>query len=251
MLNTVNSKYIAVRDQAWGFPAHWLLATILSVPLVATLFWWFGTRYFNSGLSFFEYQQFSVIVTGVVAGGYQLYFWVQRNNYHLEARCPKIPLDDWIPFSPGWIWPYSFLYFVIIGMTAITVHDLADGVRLIFGGIMVLVAGSTIFYFFPTYVPESFRDFEIKSLSTRYLAFIQSMDNSRNALPSMHCAISTYVGLVVVDLPTIGPLIGYGYISVIAISCLLTKQHLVLDTLAGVLLGAGIFHANEWLSGIV
>ena len=76
------------------------------------------------------------------------------------------------------------------------------------------------------------------------------MDNSRNAFPSMHCAISTYVGLVVVELPTIGPWLGYGYISVIAISCLLTKQHLILDTLAGVLLGAGVFHANEWLSGI-
>jgi membrane-associated phospholipid phosphatase len=42
---------------------------------------------------------------------------------------------------------------------------------------------------------------------------------------------------------------GYGYIVVIVISSLLVKQHVIADTLAGVMLGAGIFYLNKWLPG--
>jgi membrane-associated phospholipid phosphatase len=232
-----------------GFQPHWLLATLLSIPLVATLFWWLGTRFFESRLSFFEFQEFAVIIAGVTAGGYQLYFWVQRNNQHIRAACLKIPLDDRIPFWPRWIWLYSIFHFVMIGLTVISIQNPADGVHLIFGGLMVLVTGNAIFYFIPTFVPEAYRSFETTNLSTRYLAFIQSMDNHRNAFPSMHCAIAAYVGLVVVDVPTIGPWLGYGYIAVTVISCLLVKQHVIVDTIGGIALGTGMYYANEWLAG--
>ena len=74
--------------------------------------------------------------------------------------------------------------------------------------------------------------------------------NNRNAFPSMHCAIAAYAGLVIADLPTIGPWLGYGYIAVTTTSCLLVKQHVFIDTVAGVALGAGIFYANEWLARV-
>ena len=235
----------------WGLQPHWLMASLISVPLVATLFWWLGTQFFESRLSFFEYQQFTVLVTGVIAGGYQLYLWVQRNNLQRHAKCMKISLDDRIPFWPRWVWAYSFLYYVMIGLTVISIRDLADGVHLIFGGLILLATGAFIFYRYPTKVPESFRHFEIDNLSTRYLAFIQSIDNNRNAFPSMHCAIATYIGLAIVDLPTIGPWLGYGYIVIIAISCVVVKQHVIIDTLAGIGLGAVVFYLNQWLVPVV
>ena len=232
----------------WGLQPRWLLASLVSVPLVATVFWWLGTRFFDSRLNFFEYQQFTVLVAGVIAGGYQLYFWAQRNYLQRHAKCMKIPLDDRIPFWPRWVWAYSFLYYVMIGLTVISIRDLADGVHLIFGGLILLSSGALIFYLYPTNVPESYRHFEIDSLSTRYLAFIQSMDNNRNAFPSMHCAIATYIGLAIVSLPTIGPWLGYGYIAIIALSCVVVKQHVIIDTLAGIGLGAVVFYLNEWLA---
>ena len=78
------------------------------------------------------------------------------------------------------------------------------------------------------------------------------MDNERNAFPSMHCAIATYVGLVIMDLPIIGIWISGFYITFIVISCLLVKQHVIADTVAGVMLGAVVFEFNDrlpfWLS---
>ena len=50
------------------------------------------------------------MLTVSVAGGYQLYFWVQRNRFHRRAVCLKIRLEDQIPFVPEWIWLYSFLW---------------------------------------------------------------------------------------------------------------------------------------------
>jgi len=159
----------------------------------------------------------------------------------------EIPLDDRIPFWPRWVWFYSFLYYVMIGLTVISIQDLAGGVHLIFGGLILLATGALIFYLYPTNVPESYRHFEIDCISTRYLAFIQSMDNNRNAFPSMHCAIATYIGLAIAGLPTIGPWLGYGYIVIIAFSCVVVKQHVIIDTLAGVGLGAVVFFLNQWL----
>ena len=232
----------------WGFSAFWLFTLLLSIPAVATIFFWLGKTLFASSLTLVEYYQFSVVVAGVVAGAYQLYFWSQRNNLHRPARCMKIRLDDYIPFWPRWIWLYSFLYYIMIGLTVVSIRDLAHGVELAFGGLMLVAIGSVIFHLFPTEVPESYRRFEVTSLSTRYLAFVQSMDNSRNAFPSMHCAIATYIGLAVSTLPGIGMWVGLGYIVTIAISCVVVKQHVLVDTIAGVILGAAVYYLNIWLA---
>ena len=230
--------------QGWGFKPLWLLACLISVPLVASLFWWLGTRFFNSPLSFIEFHQYGVVLAAVIAGGYQLYFWVQRNNRHVVARCMRTPIDDRIPFWPSWVWLYSFFYFIVIGMTVVSIRDLAHGVHLIFGGVMLVAIGAAIFYVFPTEVPDSYRRFEITGLATRYLAFIQSMDNPRNAFPSMHCAIGAYVGLVVSSLPGLGIWFGIGQVVAIAISCVVVKQHVLVDTLAGIALGAAVYYVN-------
>ena len=242
---------MAADSSSWGFSPIWLLLTLASVPMVASLFWWLGTTFFSSRLSFFEYHQFSVVVSGVVAGGYQLYFWVQRNNLHIPARCMVLGIDDRIPFLPIMVWFYSLLYFIMIGVTVISIRDLAHGVHLIFGALMLVATGAVIYYLYPTTVPASYREFEVNSLSTRYLAFIQSMDNERNAFPSMHCAIATYIGLTVSTVPMIGAWLGFGYIAIIAISCVTVKQHVFIDTVAGIALGSAVFNTNEWLMTVI
>ena len=199
-------------------------------------------------MTLLEYYQFCVVLTAVVAGGYQLYFWAQRNKLHMPAKSMELAVDDWIPFMPSMVWIYSLLYYVMIGFTAISIRDISQGVHFISGGLLLLSTGALFYYLYPTSVPASYRAYKIDSLSTRYLAFIQSMDNERNAFPSMHSAIAAYVGLVVSDLPVIGPWLGYGYIFVIAVSCVTTKQHVLVDTIAGVLLGVAVFYVNNWLA---
>lgn len=246
----LSSPVAETRVQSSGMAPGWVLVLILSIPAFATLFWWIGTEFFTSTLNLLEYLEFAGLVAAIVTGGYQLYFWVQRHNHQYPTRCFKIDLDDRIPFWPRWIWIYNLLYYVMIGLTAVSIGSLEEGVHLIFGGLMLLLSGTAIFYFFPTEVPASFRDFEVTGLSTRYINFVQSFDNSRNAFPSMHCAIAAYVGLVLIDLPSLGPLVGYGFILLLSMSCLVVKQHVIVDTLTGIALGYIVFHANHWLGEI-
>lgn len=234
----------------WGFHPMGMLAVVIAVPAVATVFWWLGTGFFDSRLGLAAYLEYAVILSMVVTGGYQIYFWAQRNGRHRPARSLKIAFDDRIPFWPRWVWIYTVLYYAMIGMTVVVVRDAADGIHLIFGGLVVLGVGSVVFYFFPTYVPEDFRSFEVTGLSTRFLAFVQSMDSNRNAFPSMHCAITTYVGLTLSAIPVFGPYIGVAYIVLVTVSCLVVKQHVVVDCLAGIVLGALGFVASTQLWGI-
>ena len=73
------------------------------------------------------------------------------------------------------------------------------------------------------------------------------MDNDRNACPSMHCAVATYVGLAIVHAPVLGPGIGYGFIAALTVSCVVVKQHVIVDTIAGIVLGWAVFAGNAWL----
>ena len=233
-----------------GMAPAWVLMLILSVPTFAILFWWIGTEFFRSDLNLLEYLEFAVLIAAILTGGYQLYFWVQRHNYRYATRCFKIDLDDRIPFWPQWIWIYNLLYYVMIGLTVVSIESLQEGVHLIFGGLMLLLSGTAVFYFFPTEVPASFRDFQVSGLATRYIRFVQSFDNSRNAFPSMHCAVAAYVGLILIDLPFLGPLVGYGFIVLLTVSCLVVKQHVIVDTLTGIALGFVVFHVNNRLGEI-
>lgn len=38
----------------------------------------------------------------LIIGVYQFYFWCQR-NYVAQPRELRLPVDDWIPYRPGWV----------------------------------------------------------------------------------------------------------------------------------------------------
>jgi hypothetical protein len=51
-----------------------------------------------------------ILASILIIGGYQFYFWCQRNPLR-PVRELRSPLDDRIPFRPGWVLIYSFLYY--------------------------------------------------------------------------------------------------------------------------------------------
>lgn len=185
-------------------------------------------------LNCLDYLVFLSLLAIVIVGGFQIFFWVQDNNHYFTTRCLKITLDDHIPFWPSWIWVYSGLFYLLVGLAAVAIRSIEEGVYVIFGGLVLLLVQSVCFLAFPCTVPPSWREYEPTRLSLRLLRFGQEIDNGRNCFPSMHCSVATYAGLVM--LPTLG---GFAY-AVIALTCvsgLFVKQHQILDVLAGVALG--------------
>ena len=220
-------------DEARFTPGY-LLLLIVSIPAASYIYYLVGTRVFASPLSKMEYLVFSSLLAVVITGAYQLFFWVQRNNHRFKTRMMKIRIDDFIPFWPRWIWIYSFLYYVMIGGVVASIKSLEEGVYLIFGGLVLLLMQVTLFYFFPATTPPDYRQFEVNTISTRYLKFVQGVDNGRNCMPSMHCSVAMYIALILYPTLGIGSII---FLVLISVSCLLVKQHMIMDIAPGLLLG--------------
>ncbi len=211
-----------------------MFALMLSVPIVAFLYYVIGHFFFHSPLSYLQYFQFSTLLAVIVSGWYQLYFWIQRNSDFFKSRCIKIPLDDYIPFWPNWIWIYSFLYYIGIGFVVVSISSLEQWVQFIFWGILLLVIQTVFFFFLPCHTPPEWRKFEPDTLSKRFMYFVQWYDTNKNCFPSMHCSLAMYISMLIFP---IFWWISFVFCGLIVLSCLFTKQHQILDTFPWILLG--------------
>jgi MYXO-CTERM domain-containing protein len=73
---------------------------------------------------------------------------------------------------------------------------------------------------------------------------LYALDPPRNAFPSLHLAIGTVIALAAGRGDRMLRLAGAGWLSALALSASLVKQHFVADTAAGLLLGAA---ADAWI----
>ena len=215
----------------------YMLFIILGTFLFSVIYYVLGVHFFKSPLSYYEYMILTTLIAVSIVGGYQIFFWVQRNNYFFKTRCFKTKVDDLIPFWPSWVWIYSFLYYIMIGYVVISIKSIEQGMHIIFGGLVLLFFHCIFFMLFPAIASTDFtwRKYESNSISTRYLRFIQKLDNGRNCFPSMHMSIATYIALLLS--PVISPLWAWIFIALILLSTVFVKQHPIFDLLPGVILG--------------
>ena len=209
-----------------------------SVLIFSAIYYALGVLIFNSTLTFRDYLIFTSILGMVVVGGYQLFFWTQHHSTRFKTRQFNIALDDKIPYIPSFIWIYSLIYYIMLGLIVSTLKSLEQGMNYIFGGLVLLTLQCLIFYFFPSTVPSSWRKYKVKSKSTQFLNFIQKLDVGRNCMPSMHMSIAMYVSLILF------PILSYYsfiFVGLIAISTLFVKQHQILDLAPGVILGWAVY----------
>ena len=145
-----------------------MLVLVVSTFLIALAYFGAAVLWNPEGrMPLFDYVVFTCVLAIVIVGAYQLFFWVQNNNYFFKTRCLAISLDEKIPFWPIWIWPYSFIYYIMIGMVVVQVSSLAEGLYHLFGGLLVLLVQCVCFLIFPCRVPAHYRQYEVTNLSTR------------------------------------------------------------------------------------
>ena len=158
-----------------------------------------------------DYLIYLTLSVFLIIGVYQFYFWCQR-NYVAQPPELRLPVDDWIPYRPGWVWIYSFLYYLLL-----------------LGFQMAFFLG------FPVVTPQSWREHNRgRTLSERFLAFVQSLDARSNSFPSMHTSVATLTALHLS--PILGSW-GLAFPLLIGLSCLFTKQHYLIDVPAGAAIG--------------
>lgn len=166
------------------------------------------------------------------------YFWLLRHPAYPVVVMPLTALDHLIPFQPVTLFAYLSLWLYV---------GVAPGLHRTFRELVVYglwagalcVAGLGLFYFWPTAVPP----LTIDVSGHPGFKMLQGVDASGNACPSMHVAIAMFTVIWVEHLlrnagaPPALRAINVAWFLAISWSTLAVKQHVVIDVLAGALLG--------------
>ena len=166
------------------------------------------------------------------------YFWLLHHPQFPVTRVPLTRVDQWIAFQPWSLVLYASLW-AYISLVPALLRARRELRAYVWSVSLVSLAGFAIFFFWPTAVPRPNLDW------ARYpsVAFLKSVDASGNACPSLHVAFSVLTCLWLdhwfkqVRAPVWPRTVNLVWFLAIVYSTLATKQHVVLDVVAGAALG--------------
>ncbi|MBN8494896.1 MAG: phosphatase PAP2 family protein [Burkholderiales bacterium] len=179
-----------------------------------------------------------VLSVVLIVGAYQFYFFTQRHWIRPPRRFVS-PIDERIPYMPGWSWVYSFLYYPAILYLNLIAGSPGHFLRMAFSFIVLLAMQLACFTLYPVATPAHWRrEPDSGARSERFLKFVRNFDAESNCFPSMHVSVATLTALHAQT--TLGP-VAFAFPLLIAVSCALTKQHYLIDLPFGALLGWGAY----------
>lgn len=166
------------------------------------------------------------------------YFHVLRMPHAHVTAMPLTPLDERVPFSALAFWPYVSLW-VYVGIAPALMPQ--RRALLAFGAWAAALCGTglLIFLLWPTAVPVSWRAPEVHA----GFALMRGLDAAGNACPSLHVATAVFSGiwihrvLRIVGAPAWPAAVNGAWLVLIVWSTVATRQHVVLDVVAGAALG--------------
>ena len=185
--------------------------------------------------------------TAGLAAFFIAYFWIQNNPFFDVTYMPLTSFDYWIPYVPGAIVPYATLWvYLSLPLAFLTrpVEFRSFGVS----AAALSFAGLGCFLLWPTAVPV------VAGWSPDAASFLRDVDGVGNACPSLHVAFAlfSWIWLRRLIADAGGPQwvrwANAAWCFAIVISTLATRQHVILDVVAGGALGAVVAAASmAWL----
>ena len=166
------------------------------------------------------------------------YFHLLQHPPRPATVMPLTALDRWIPFQPGAIFAYLSLW-LYVGIAPGLQRSLAELLAYGAWAGALCLGGLACFYLWPTAVPPLTQNVG----GFAGFAMLQGIDASGNACPSMHVAIAIFSAVRAEQLlrgiaaPRWLRAINIGWFAAITWSTLATRQHVVIDVLAGAALG--------------
>jgi membrane-associated phospholipid phosphatase len=197
------------------------------------------------------------------AFGSALFIWLFFQGYFFLLHYPHaqvwivpltwvdrtLPMQWWAWFPYLSLWVYTCLPPALMpNLRGLSYYGFAVG--------LMSALGLTFFYFWPTAIPPVVRP------PGTELAFLQGVDTTGNACPSLHVASAVYAALWLhAQLRAVGAGRGWRaanqlWCVLIVYSTLATKQHALLDVLGGLALGlstGGLALAvyRRWVGGLL
>jgi membrane-associated phospholipid phosphatase len=152
-----------------------------------------------------------------------------------KPHVPQLALDDLVPLKPTWALVYGALYLFLILLPVLVVRRDDHIRRTVWAYLMVWVLAYVCFLAYPTLAP---RPPEVigEGFGLWGLQLLYSADTPYNCFPSLHVAHSFVSALTCYRLHRRMGVALVIAASLVGVSTLYTKQHCVLDVVAGILL---------------
>ena len=160
---------------------------------------------------------------------------------------PELALDRALPLVPAWALVYGALYLFLILLPVFVVREDEHVRRTVFAYLLVWISAYVVFFVvYPTAAPRPAKvigeGFAVWGLRALY-----SSDPPYNCFPSLHVAHSFVSALTCFRMHRGLGIVATICATLVALSTLFTKQHYVLDAIAGVFLAFvayGLFLRN-------
>jgi len=189
---------------------------------------------------------------GITAGMvvfFAAYFQLLHHPIRPPFVMPLTAVDRWVGFTPAALPLYLSLW-VYVSLAPGLAANLGQLRAWFLAAIALGLAGLGLFYLFPTAVPP----FDTVWAQGSAFAFLKNTDASGNACPSLHVAFAVLTAFVIARrLRDLGAGAGVRalnglWCAGIVWSTLATRQHVLLDAVAGTVLGAafGLPFARGW-----
>ena len=155
-------------------------------------------------------------------------------------HAPELALDRVIPLQPAWALVYGSLYLFLILLPVLVVRQEEQIRRTVLAYLTVWIAAYACFLVYPTVAPRPARVIG-EGFVVWGLRFLYSADPPYNCFPSLHVAHSFVSALACYRVHRgVGIATALGA-SLVGVSTLFTKQHYVLDVIAGIFLACAAY----------
>lgn len=162
---------------------------------------------------------------------------------------PKQPIDDLIPLWPIWTIPYllELPWWVGMGIWFLLKMEDRRYMTAIAAALILLYGSALVFAVYPTYVIRP--EVAASNPDTALVYFLYHADKAYNALPRLHMGITTLLVLICWDWQPKLRLVWAAMIPLTIFSTLFTRQHYVLDLVAGMIWATiSLLTARWWAS---
>lgn len=177
-----------------------------------------------------------VVMFGVWSGGYYL---IAHLTGRREMHSLALDLDHAIPFRPVWVWPYLSVFSLYL-VPLLVAKDRKLINLVITSYLTLLLVCYAVFWFYPVLCPRPI--IFGSSLTDWTLGLVYNNDRPWNCFPSSHCAIALMAALILLEVKPLYGAVGMFLALMVGASTLFTKQHFLVDVLAGFLVAFLVYY---------
>jgi len=163
------------------------------------------------------------------------YIFIGESAPYRTLHVLELGVDRAFPLQPAWALVYGSLYLFLILLPVFVVREEALIRRTVYAYLTIWLTAYVCFLLYPTVAPRPAQVFA-GGFAGWGLRFLYSADPPYNCFPSLHVAHSFVSALSCARVHRGVGIAASACAALVGLSTLFTKQHYVLDVLAGVLL---------------